>query len=138
MTNLHIRYEDHVTRPGSTFACGMTLHSMAAFTVDDAGNEMFVKKAAMALLRKAATLSRFSMYFDTRALFVVEPSVPLASLRWWDRHRWTCRLYIRKIKNGSASLRAAPLGRYRWHAGRRVLVQRAYACRMRLQPIPAV
>jgi hypothetical protein len=73
VTNLHIRYEDHVTRPGSNFACGMTLHSMAAFTVDDAGNEMFVKKAAMALLRKAATLSRFSVYFDTRTLLVVEP-----------------------------------------------------------------
>jgi Vacuolar sorting-associated protein 13, N-terminal len=70
VTNLHVRYEDSVTRPGSTFACGVTLHSMGAFTVDEAGKEMFVKKAAMALLRKAADLSRFSMYFDTGAAIV--------------------------------------------------------------------
>lgn len=67
VTNLHIRYEDSVTRPGQTFACGLTLHSMGAFTVDEGGKEIFVKKAAMALLRKAAELSRFSIYFDTGA-----------------------------------------------------------------------
>jgi len=65
VTNLHIRYEDTVTRPGHPFACGTTLHSVGAFTVDDAGHEMFVKKAAMALLRKASQLSRFAIYFDT-------------------------------------------------------------------------
>ena len=65
MTNLHVRYEDSVTRPGSTFACGVTLHSMGAFTVDDAGKEIFVKKAAMELLRKASDMSRFAVYFDT-------------------------------------------------------------------------
>lgn len=65
VTNLHIRYEDTVTRPGYPFAFGVTLHSIGAFTVDDAGHEMFVKHAAMSLLRKASQLSRFSIYFDT-------------------------------------------------------------------------
>lgn len=74
VTNLHIRYEDTVTRPGHPFACGTTLHSVGAFTVDDAGNEMFVKKAAMALLRKASQLSRFAIYFDTGKSYKVQTS----------------------------------------------------------------
>jgi hypothetical protein len=67
VTNLHIRYEDSVTQPGHSFAVGLTLHSIGAFTVDDSGNEIFVKKAAMQLLRKAAQLSRLTIYFDTGA-----------------------------------------------------------------------
>lgn len=65
MTNLHIRYEDAVTRPGHSFAFGVTLHSVGAFTVDGAGHEIFIKAAAMALLRKSSQLSRFAVYFDT-------------------------------------------------------------------------
>jgi vacuolar protein sorting-associated protein 13A/C len=65
ITNLHIRYEDAITQARSPFVFGLTLQEVGAFTIDDAGNEMFVKKEAMALLRKAAELSRFSVYFDT-------------------------------------------------------------------------
>lgn len=86
VTNLHVRYEDSVTRPGSTFACGVTLHSMGAFTVDEAGKEMFVKKAAMALLRKAAALSRFAVYFDTgaRVSCLMQRSCQAGTLHMWS------------------------------------------------------
>ena len=67
ITNLHIRYEDCITRVGSNFACGITLHHISASTVDELGKEIFVKQEAMALLRKAAALSRFTVYFDTGA-----------------------------------------------------------------------
>lgn len=67
ITNLHVRYEDPITQPEAPFACGLTLHNVGAFTVDEAGKEIFVKKEAMALLRKAAELSRFAVYFDTGA-----------------------------------------------------------------------
>lgn len=46
---------------------GLTLHSIGAFTVDEHNVEVFVKKAAMKLLRKAAQLSRLAIYFDTGA-----------------------------------------------------------------------
>jgi vacuolar protein sorting-associated protein 13A/C len=65
ITNLHIRYEDSITQPRSPFVFGLTLHEVGAFTIDGAGNEIFVKKEAMALLRKAAQMSRFAVYFDT-------------------------------------------------------------------------
>jgi vacuolar protein sorting-associated protein 13A/C len=67
VTNLHIRYEDGVTQEGHPFAVGLTLHSIGAFTVDEHNVEVFVKKAAMNLLRKAAQLSRLALYFDTGA-----------------------------------------------------------------------
>ena len=65
VTNLHIRYEDGVTQRGHPFAVGLTLHSIGAFTVDENNTEVFVKHAAMKLLRKAAQLSRLAVYFDT-------------------------------------------------------------------------
>lgn len=49
---------------------GLTLHSIGAFTVDEHNIEVFVKKAAMKLLRKAAQLSRLAIYFDTGSITV--------------------------------------------------------------------
>eukprot|EP00889_Picochlorum_renovo_P001727 jgi/Picre1/28757/NNA_004156.t1 len=35
--NIHIRYEDGITRPGHVFSCGFTLKQLSAFTVDGQG-----------------------------------------------------------------------------------------------------
>eukprot|EP00892_Ulva_mutabilis_P007576 jgi/Ulvmu1/5190/UM021_0207.1 len=88
VTNLHIRYEDTITQHGHPFAFGITLHSIGAFTVDDAGNEMFIKHAAMSLLRKASELSRFAVYFDTdvESLLHEEHKIHQWSTADWDTH----------------------------------------------------
>lgn len=62
--NIHIRYEDDVTRPGHTFACGFTLQNLEAFTIDATGNMRFVAAKAMDALRKAVKLQRLAIYFD--------------------------------------------------------------------------
>ncbi|KAL3132003.1 hypothetical protein ABBQ32_008624 [Trebouxia sp. C0010 RCD-2024] len=64
ITNVHIRYEDDVSNPGVPFACGLTLEKLSAHTVDEDGNEAFVKDNPLSLLRKASQLRRFAAYFD--------------------------------------------------------------------------
>ena len=68
VTNLHVRYEDAVTQPGHPFTVGMTMHRISACTVDENGNDVFVYKSAMDLLRKSAELARLAVYFDTGVL----------------------------------------------------------------------
>lgn len=79
ITNLHIRYEDDVTRPGDPFAMGLTLHDISAHTVGQDGIEAFIHEAALKLLRKKAILSRFAIYFDTGA----RPSEVFIILTLW-------------------------------------------------------
>ena len=62
--NIHIRYEDDVTRPGHHFACGFTLQTLDAFTIDPQGERSFVSAEAMDALRKAVQLKRCAVYFD--------------------------------------------------------------------------
>ena len=62
--NIHVRYEDDVTRPGHEFACGFTLQNLEAFTIDAGGDRSFVSAKAMDALRKAVHLRRCSVYFD--------------------------------------------------------------------------
>jgi len=64
ITNVHIRYEDSAACPGETFACGLTLEEVSAFTVDDQGQRTFVSKNALEHLRKSARLRRLAVYFD--------------------------------------------------------------------------
>lgn len=44
--------QDDVSNPGVPFACGLTLEKLSAHTVDEEGNEAFVKDNPLALLRK--------------------------------------------------------------------------------------
>lgn len=64
ITNLHVRYEDDVTNKGHPFACGVTLESIAGFTIDDLGRKAFVTSSPLDLLRKAFVLRRMALYFD--------------------------------------------------------------------------
>lgn len=64
ITNIHIRYEDSTTNPDHPFACGLTLHSLAAHTVDELGQKAFVTNNPLDILRKATKLSRIAVYYD--------------------------------------------------------------------------
>lgn len=63
--NVHIRYEDSVSNPGHPFAVGVTLAKLAAFTVDEQGNETFDTSGALDKLRKSLQLERLAMYHDS-------------------------------------------------------------------------
>ncbi len=45
-------YQDDTSNPGVPFACGLTLEKLSAHTVDEEGNEAFVKDNPLSLLRK--------------------------------------------------------------------------------------
>ncbi|MFS7909478.1 putative vacuolar protein sorting-associated protein [Helianthus anomalus] len=63
--NVHIRYEDSISNPGHPFAVGVTLAKLAAFTVDEKGNETFDTSGALDKLRKSLQLERLAMYHDS-------------------------------------------------------------------------
>ncbi|XP_024982723.1 uncharacterized protein LOC112519038 isoform X5 [Cynara cardunculus var. scolymus] len=63
--NVHVRYEDSVSNPGHPFAVGITLAKLAAFTVDEKGNETFDTSGALDKLRKSLQLERLAMYHDS-------------------------------------------------------------------------
>ena len=46
--------QDDVSNPGVPFACGLTLEKLSAHTVDEDGNEAFVKDNPLSLLRKVS------------------------------------------------------------------------------------
>eukprot|EP00897_Mesotaenium_endlicherianum_P008373 jgi/Mesen1/7564/ME000392S06833 len=64
ITNVHIRYEDTYSNPGHPFCIGVTLAQLAAFTIDDNGNEVFVTSSALDRLRKALELGRLAVYHN--------------------------------------------------------------------------
>ncbi|XP_047948182.1 uncharacterized protein LOC125194160 isoform X1 [Salvia hispanica] len=65
ISNVHIRYEDSVSNPGHPFSCGFTLAKLAAFTMDEHGNETFDTSGALDKLRKSLQLERLAVYHDT-------------------------------------------------------------------------
>ena len=48
--------QDDVSNPGVPFACGLTLEKLSAHTVDEDGNDAFVKDNPLSLLRKVTQL----------------------------------------------------------------------------------
>ncbi|GAB2300237.1 hypothetical protein Dimus_034275 [Dionaea muscipula] len=65
ISNIHVRYEDFMSNPGHPFACGITLAKLAAFTMDDQGNETFDTSGALDKLRKSLQLERLAIYHDS-------------------------------------------------------------------------
>lgn len=49
--------QDDTSNPGVPFACGLTLEKLSAHTVDEDGNQAFVKDNPLALLRKVSQLT---------------------------------------------------------------------------------
>lgn len=54
--DLPVGLQDAVSNPGVPFACGLTLEKLSAHTVDEEGNEAFVKDNPLSLLRKVRVL----------------------------------------------------------------------------------
>lgn len=59
-TDLPVGMQDAVSNPGVPFACGLTLEKLSAHTVDEEGNEAFVKDNPLSLLRKVRMLSKMA------------------------------------------------------------------------------
>ncbi|KAI7845241.1 hypothetical protein COHA_001284 [Chlorella ohadii] len=78
------RYEDAYTNPGHPFACGITLDRINGYTIDELGREAFVTNNPLQMLRKALTLRRIAVYFDTDSEFWA----PGAAWRDLAPHDW--------------------------------------------------
>ena len=70
LKNVHIRYEDTQTIPGSPFSAGITLNSFTLSTCDEKWQEKFVERDVMssASIRKLAKLSNFGLYWATKSM----------------------------------------------------------------------
>ena len=68
VTNVHFRYEDEITTPGNRFACGMTIETLSAITVDDDGNPTFTSSDMLSRIHKHVKLANFAMYLDSGTL----------------------------------------------------------------------
>ncbi len=55
-------YQDDASNPGVPFACGLTLEKLSAHTVNEEGNEAFVKDNPLFLLRKVTVA--FKQHFE--------------------------------------------------------------------------
>lgn len=52
--------QDDTSNPGVPFACGLTLEKLSAHTVDEDGNQAFVKDNPLTLLRKVSKLTHLA------------------------------------------------------------------------------
>ena len=50
--------QDDTSNPGMPFACGLTLEKLSAHTIDEDGNQAFVKDNPLAMLRKVISRLR--------------------------------------------------------------------------------
>jgi hypothetical protein len=72
LTNVHIRYEDTITVPGTTLAAGLTLDRIALATTDSNWREMFVSrvekdKTLAPSIHKLGKMENLAVYWNTRA-----------------------------------------------------------------------
>ena len=68
ISNIHIRYEDSKTFPGSTFSFGITLKSFLVTTTDEDWQETFHKaKDGNKIVHKLATTENFVVYWNTHS-----------------------------------------------------------------------
>jgi hypothetical protein len=101
--NVHIRYEDSTTIPGTTFAAGLTLDSFGISTCDDNWKEIFVSrnpKDTKSTIRKLARLQRLGIYWSLK-------TEPLAHKSYRE---WISEMKSR-IYTSAESLRLANLNR---------------------------
>lgn len=90
VTNVHFRYEDEITTPGNRFACGMTIETLSAITVDDDGNPTFTSSDMLSRIHKHVKLANFAMYLDSGTLSTPwkthagwMPPDPKDDAAWW-------------------------------------------------------
>lgn len=80
ISNLHIRYEDSTSVPGSCFAAGIVLESIKISTMDSDWKEKFVVREVDASINKFGDVSNFGVYWCPK-------TQPLPTLRTaWEQH----------------------------------------------------
>ena len=70
LKNVHIRYEDSQTIPGTPFSAGITLNSFTLSTCDEKWHERYVARdinLASTSIRKLAKLHNFGLYWMTKS-----------------------------------------------------------------------
>ena len=70
LKNVHLRYEDSQTIPGSPFSAGITLNSFTLSTCDEKWHEKFVARdinQPSSSIRKMAKVFNFGLYWITRS-----------------------------------------------------------------------
>jgi len=63
--DIHIRYEDGLSCPGRTFACGVRVESLTAQTCDDNWMPKFMSSSAQGIMYKVLELQGLAVYWDT-------------------------------------------------------------------------
>ena len=105
--NIHIRYEDSMTIPGTTFAAGMTLDKFTIATTNDQWTETFIsrdeKKTESVMIHKLIRIDNVAVYWNT-------VSIPLRLLPalHWDRAMQSI-LYTNENRAPLASATPAPV-----------------------------
>jgi vacuolar protein sorting-associated protein 13A/C len=77
LKNVHIRYEDSQTIPGSPFSAGITLNSFTLKTCDQKWHEKFVARdinKPTSSIRKMAKIYNFGLYWITRSVVLSRES----------------------------------------------------------------
>lgn len=107
ITNLHIRYEDSTSIPGSIFSCGVTIESLCLTTTDEAWSARFVSrdltKRKETAIHKLGTMENFGVYWNTS-------SYPLGTLdyRSWELHM-LARIYTAMVASSSGDTTPASM-----------------------------
>ena len=87
--NVHVRYEDHVSRPARPFAFGFVLDSLRMNSTDENWGDAYVDRASrlIAAVHKRIRLSQFAVYCNPVAddLMFKNVNVPKCSYDEWAR-----------------------------------------------------
>lgn len=68
ITDIHIRYEDKVTKPEHPFSLGITLHNLSVHTTDENWKACVVQDGAT-MIYKVLTLEGLSVYWNPQSIF---------------------------------------------------------------------
>lgn len=68
ITDIHIRYEDKVTKPEHPFSLGITLHNLSVHTTDENWKACVVQDEAT-MIYKVLTLEGLSVYWNPQSIF---------------------------------------------------------------------
>ncbi|XP_074663009.1 intermembrane lipid transfer protein VPS13D-like [Tubulanus polymorphus] len=70
INNVHLRYEDDITIPGNSFACGIVIKGLSAQSTDHNWVSHFVHHNQSETMHKLVDLKDFSVYWDPDAQLV--------------------------------------------------------------------
>jgi vacuolar protein sorting-associated protein 13A/C len=113
ITNLHVRYEDTTSIPGSIFSCGFTIESLSLTTTDETWSSRFVSrdlsKRKETAIHKLGTMENFGVYWNST-------STPLVQMSYKE---WEAHMLARIFRAIDGKLRAGHLLECVFHPNRR-------------------